>query len=304
MKITDKIHRIRIDFKIGDVNLERFVYMYVLVGKEGIYLIDTGTFGADKTLRNYLEENKECFPNRAVKTIFLTHTHPDHIGGAAEMMKANPGCEIYGSADEQEWVENIDKQFEERSIPNFYDLVSQSVKLTGTIEDDGIFKPENGLTIRIIESKGHSNGSLSFYWEEENALFTGDAIPVAGDIPIYVNMKESFETLEKLKNYPNVNLYLSAWDEIYDSKTGPEKIDAAIRKMKNIENAVREEIKEKDEAETDKAALFKGAAKRLNLEFLIGNPLFIKSVYVTIDEIQNEKQKEKQNNKQNKSGSD
>lgn len=284
MKITDKIHQIRIDFKVGP-ELERFVYMYVLVG-ENVHLIDTGVDGSDQTLREYLKENKIGSPEADVKTILLTHTHPDHIGSAAEIMKYSSGCRIYGSAEEREWVENIDKQFEDRPIPDFYKLINKSARLSGTIKDGDVLKLEDGMTIHVIESKGHSDGSLSFYWAEERALFTGDAIPVAGDIPIFTDRKKSVETLEKLKQYPNVDLYLSAWDDVYDSETAPQKIDAAVDKMEKIKAAVTEEIQKNKDG--DRETVYRAVCKNLNLEGLVQNPLFIRSVFVTMDEVRNE----------------
>ncbi len=284
MKITDKIHQIRIDFKVGP-DLERFVYMYVLVG-ENVHLIDTGVDGSDQTFKDYMEENKIPLSGMGVKTILLTHTHPDHIGSAAEIMKFSPDCRIYGSSEEQEWVENIDKQFEERPIPDFYKLINKSVKLSGTIKDGDVLKLEDGMTIHIVGSGGHSDGSLSFYWAEEKVLFTGDAIPVVGDIPIFVDRKKSVETLEKLKQYPNVDLYLSAWDDVYDSKTAPEKINSAIDKMEKIKAAVIEEIQKKKDGNDE--AVYRAVCQNLKLEGLVQNPLFIKSVKVTINEVQNE----------------
>lgn len=284
MKITDRIHQIRIDFKVGP-DLERFVYMYVLVG-ENVHLVDTGVDGSDQTFKGYLQENKIELRDTGVQTILLTHTHPDHIGAAAEIMKFSPECRIYGSEKEREWVENIDKQFEERPIPDFYKLINKSVKLSGTTKDGDVLELEDGMTIHVIGSEGHSAGSLSFYWAEEKALFTGDAIPVVGDIPIFVDRKKSVETLEKLKQYPNVDLYLSAWDDVYDSKTAPEKIDAAVDNMEKIKAAVIEEL-QKNEGGDDEM-IYRAVCQNLKLEGLVQNPLFIKSVKVTINEVQNE----------------
>lgn len=284
MKITDKIHQIRIDFKVGPT-FKRFVYMYVLVG-DNIHLIDTGVDGAEHKLKEYLKENETAIPAPEIRTILLTHTHPDHIGAAAEIIKNSPKCRIYGSVEEREWVENIDKQFEERPIPNFYDLVSQSVKLSETIKDGDVLKLEDGMTIHVIESKGHSDGSLSFYWAEEKALFTGDAIPVVGDIPIFTDWKKSIETLEKLKQYPNVELYLSAWDDVYDSAAAPDKIDAAIDKMEKIKAAVIEEIQKNKGG--DDEIIYRAVCQNLKSDGLIQNPLFIKSVSSVIHDVRNE----------------
>lgn len=79
MVIKMKVHQLKIDFNVTE-SVKRFVYVYIIEAKY-CYLIDSGVYGCEKRITNYLE-SKGLKPND-VKGIFLTHAHPDHIGSAA-----------------------------------------------------------------------------------------------------------------------------------------------------------------------------------------------------------------------------
>ena len=58
------------------------------------------------------------------------------------------------------------------------------------IDKDIEIQLEDRLSMKILSTPGHSSGSLS-YLVNQKILFSGDAILVKGDIPIYTNVKES-----------------------------------------------------------------------------------------------------------------
>lgn len=51
MKIYDRVHQLRIQFNVTP-EIARYVYVYIIMGKEGCYLVDTGVKGCDKKLGN------------------------------------------------------------------------------------------------------------------------------------------------------------------------------------------------------------------------------------------------------------
>ena len=201
-----RIHQLIIFFHVTP-EIKRYVYVYIIVG-EFCYLIDSGVDGAEEIIANYLKSIGRNLTD--VKGIFLTHAHPDRIGSAAKIREMT-GCKIYASAGESRWISDVDLQFAERPIPNFYTLVNKSVPV------DEI---------------------LNYLLPEERCIFTGDAIPVRGDIPIWIQRDDNRKSLEKLKKLNEVDLFYPAWDETYDREQAMDKIEDAKMLMDEIQRNV------------------------------------------------------------------
>ena len=278
MRMTDTLHRLRIDFTVTET-IRRFVYVYLLVGAR-VHVIDTGVDGTETVVRDYLATLGRT--PKDIATILLTHTHPDHIGAAAAL-KEMSGARLLGSAAERGWVEDIDTQFRDRPIPNFYRLINRSAALDGTLAEGDVLMLEDGMTLRVLEAHGHSHGSQAFYWQEARTLFTGDAIPVPGDIPIYVSAADSLETLMRLGTMSDVDVYLSAWDDPCDRIGVQEKIARARGMIEGIAVASKKAAAMHPHAALDEK--ISAVAGFLGLERLADNPLFRRSVLATFQEM-------------------
>ena len=133
MKITEKIHLLRLDFKINlnsQKQIERFVNSIIIFG-EKITLIDTGTKDSAHHIFSYIKENSRDISD--IEAVILSHSHPDHIGSAAEIKKVT-GCRILAHESEKTWIENIEAQVKERPVPAFFELVDKSVKIDKFLE--------------------------------------------------------------------------------------------------------------------------------------------------------------------------
>jgi len=277
MQIDTKLHRIRVNFIVTQ-EIERFVYLYLIVSND-IHVIDTGVAGAEKIIQEYLKSIGRNIDE--VKSVLLTHSHPDHIG-SAYAIKELSNCDVYACEAEKDWIENIDKQFAERPIPNFYTLLNKSVVVDKVVKDNDVLMLENGITIKIIDTKGHSSGSLSFLWIEQGELFTGDAIPVIGDIPIYVSAYDSIDTLKRLLFVDGVKRYLSSWDDIYNEEIGIEAIKKSLDYLSQINDTVKNIVAN---SEKNMDEIYIRVCHALSLNHLIQNPLFRKSIYANINEM-------------------
>jgi hydroxyacylglutathione hydrolase len=210
MEITKKIHLLRIDFSVQiapDKSLPRFVNSLIIFG-DSITIIDSGVKDSYKLIYDYIEQQKRKIDE--IKTLILSHAHPDHIG-SAKKIKTDTGCKVLGHALEKDWIENIDLQFKLRPVPGFYSLVAEPVELDELLTGGKVLKLDKDIEIRIINTPGHSKGSFSILFQEDSILFTADSIPLANDIPTYDNFRDVKESVQIIRSIKNYTTLLSSW---------------------------------------------------------------------------------------------
>ena len=236
MQITDHVHALKIPFQITDPSgqkIDRFVYAYLIYGQK-IYLIDSGVASSEKIILNYLKATGRS--PQEISTLILTHAHPDHIGAAAAIKRIS-GCTVAAHAAEKAWIEDVDLQAKERPVPGFRSLVGGSVQVDRTLQDGDVLHLESGLTLQVLHTPGHSPGSISLWLAEDGALFSGDAVPIAGDMPIYQDILESVRSIEKLASIPEIKLLLAAWDEPRSGSEAYRIMDEGLQYLQRIHSA-------------------------------------------------------------------
>lgn len=270
MQLNEQVHLIRKEFFVTP-EVKRYINIYLIVGKY-CYLVDSGIAGSHTVIEEYLKSiNREMTD---IKGIFLTHSHPDHIGAAAEIHRQT-NCKIYAPIEELSWIEDIQQQFSERPIPNFYKLLSESVKVSQPLKDGNVIALEDEVEIKALSTKGHSHGSMSYILNDE-VIFTGDAIPLTNDLPIFVDYEKTIKSLDILQNIAGIQFYCPAWDYVYDKN----KLDTVIANSKimlsRLKNAVFQvEIEFPQSPESEK---MQEVYKRADMLRFIGNPLVAKSI--------------------------
>jgi len=242
MKITETIHTFKHSFRLAlgeNQYVDRFVYSYILLGKN-ICLIDTGVRGTAPLLQDYLKQINRS-PGE-ISMVALTHAHPDHIGGCLAIKKASSASFCAHHADKP-WIEDVEKQYQERPILNFFELVEGPVPVSRELKEGDTLLLEEGKTIRVLETPGHSLGSISLFLKEEGALFTGDAVPAAGTIPIYVDPRVSVQSIQKLKKVSGVKYLFSSWHEPISGNQISIAMNEGIRYIEKIDEIVIDLIK-------------------------------------------------------------
>lgn len=276
MKITENVHLIRKEFYVTP-DVKRYVNIYLIVGKY-CYLIDSGVAGSEILIEEYLQSINRKVTD--IKGVFLTHSHPDHAGAAAEL-KRRTDCKIYAPIEEVSWIEDVEKQFHERPIPNFFQLLPESVNVDFAMKDSREIQLEEGLHITALSTTGHSHGSMS-YILNGNVIFTGDAIPVANDLPIFVDYEETIQSLDILKKLSKIQYYCPAWDEVYGKKEADIVIEKSKEMLLRLKNVVLEVEQEFSPISANSHLLeteeLTEILRRAGLLQFAGNPLVIKSI--------------------------
>lgn len=240
MQITPSVdalyHSFRIPIAPG-LFLDRFVYSFIIYGKN-ITLIDTGVAGCEKQIFDTIQAHGRD-PSE-IALIILTHAHPDHIGAAMTIQK-NTGCIIAAHRSEKPWIEDVELQNRERPVPGFSTLVSGPVRVDRELSDGDIIvlDERKDLTIQVLHTPGHSPGSVSLFMPGEGLLFSGDVIPVPGDLPVYDDALPSATSILKIRKHDGIRVLLSAWDEPRENEEAYLQMDKGLLYLQHIHDAVR-----------------------------------------------------------------
>lgn len=201
-RITANVYEI----PLGNVNA-------FLIEDEELTLIDTGTPGsAVKVLHAIRSIGRD--PGD-LRHILLTHSHPDHAGGAAEL-KAQTNAKIYMHEAEADNVRNgftpkpdvpVFTGFINKMMYNLFIKNASGDIAAATVDeliDDGDWLPVAG-GIHTIHVPGHSAGQLAFFLPgQKNVLFAADTaanIIGLGYAIFYEDFQQAKHSLEKLATF-------------------------------------------------------------------------------------------------------
>jgi hydroxyacylglutathione hydrolase len=107
--------------------------------------------------------------NLRVKAIIITHAHIDHIGGA-QKLKALSGAPVYMNSRDQELYDNIDEQAEWLGV-----APPQKTSIDVNAREGDSVKL-GAAEFQVLETPGHTQGSISLLIPAENKLVAGDTL--------------------------------------------------------------------------------------------------------------------------------
>lgn len=105
-----------------------------------------------------------------LKKIVLTHAHVDHIAGLEEVRKSHPEAAVYMS--------RIDAPYMKDPAKNLSYMLPEKV----VCSDADVYVKEgdhitlDSMDFKVLETPGHTPGSISLYAEKEKLVFTGDSL--------------------------------------------------------------------------------------------------------------------------------
>jgi hydroxyacylglutathione hydrolase len=176
------------------------VYVLKMAGK--VIQVDSGMKGSAKKIIEYYS-NKKIKPD----IVLITHYHLDHIGGL-KIVKDMYNPEIYASAVEIPMIEGKQNYPKPGSLGAriLFSMVRppkiQGVKATEDLKIEGL---------KVIDSPGHTPGSVSYFLEPERMMFIGDAASsVNGSLVINekysLNLEDARRTLDKIRTFSPITV--------------------------------------------------------------------------------------------------
>ncbi len=103
-----------------------------------------------------------------LRAVLLTHGHFDHVLAVSAVKEAYPGAEVLMGERERPMAENEDLN---SGFPGQHCSYAVDRYLAGGEEISLA-----GVTLRVLETPGHTAGSVCYYAEELGVLFAGDTL--------------------------------------------------------------------------------------------------------------------------------
>ena len=238
MQTSRLIYPLRIPFQVkspAGVIFDRFVYMFIIFGRE-ITLIDTGVASSEGMIYDYIR--KKGRRPEEISRIILTHSHTDHIGAARAIQEVT-GCSVGAHRDEVSWIEDVDLQARERPVPGFHTLVGGSVHVDRVLGDGDLVDVGDDIVLEILSCPGHSPGSISLNSRKDHVLFSGDAILVPGDLPVYDDVAASVRSVQKMSDIPGITRLFSSWDDPQEGRCGYQRMAEGLSYIQRVYDTVR-----------------------------------------------------------------
>ncbi len=104
-----------------------------------------------------------------VKSIVITHAHIDHVAGAHKL-RALTGAPVYMNERDRELLDALDMQ------ANWLGVEPPPKTEVDTAAQDGTVLQLGKAEFQILETPGHTQGSVSVWIPEENKLVAGDTL--------------------------------------------------------------------------------------------------------------------------------
>jgi glyoxylase-like metal-dependent hydrolase (beta-lactamase superfamily II)/8-oxo-dGTP pyrophosphatase MutT (NUDIX family) len=201
---------------------------YVIYTSKEILVVDPGSPYEDEQLALARFIDELVSEERTVRTIVLTHLHPDHVGGVNALVSHLQGRAIVAAHRETADV-----------LPD--------IRIEQLIGDGDVLtlEGEPAISLRSLHTPGHARGHLCFHDDARGILLTGDNIVGLGSVlidPPEGNMSDYLTSLQRMRDLQGLKVLFGGHGP--PMANAYEKIEEYIRhrleREKNILAAVQQ----------------------------------------------------------------
>ncbi|MEM3703422.1 MAG: MBL fold metallo-hydrolase [Candidatus Bathyarchaeia archaeon] len=300
MSVTKiKEHIYMVDVEAAGV--QNFVASYVLLG-ENVAIVETGPASSALNLIRGLEELNIKPEN--VSYIAISHIHLDHGGGVGTLIKYFPKAKVIVHKRGAPHLVNPQKLWQQSKtalgiIAEIYGKPEPVPMKRIIVAEDGMtLNIGNGVMLRVVETLGHASHHLSYYEQQTNGIFTGDAAGVylsgidviVPTTPSPFRLDIALTSLDKLANLGPSILYYTHFGK---TNNALEKIQVYAKQLKLWANIARQSLENGDDleiiskriAENDDA--IKRAEKYIRAHRILGETVLRESVRGVVEFVKN-----------------
>lgn len=186
----------------------------LITGSEKTFVYDAGMAYCGTRL---VENIKEELGERSLDGVLLSHTHYDHVGGIPALRREWPKLNVYGSAygkavlqrqgalDTIRKLSHVARESFSKDDTEQISYRDEDMRVD-TVVGEGSIIPLGDDRIIVLETKGHTHCSLSFYLEqasillasESTGVFRGDRTIRAAVMTSYLDAEASIKACRKL----------------------------------------------------------------------------------------------------------
>lgn len=185
---------------------------YIAVYPDKLLLLDSGCRCDVDNILTYITEVLER-PVAQLKTVMVTHMHPDHAGGA-ELLKQKTGCLIVSAKSKKAWYQGILGRLSHlNDLGLTYYVASRQGKSVANVWYNPILKVDvevqDGDPIpsfedwTVLETPGHTDRDLSLWHAQTKQAYTADLILIIRDkfvSPYLITLPHAYRaSLNKVK---------------------------------------------------------------------------------------------------------
>jgi glyoxylase-like metal-dependent hydrolase (beta-lactamase superfamily II) len=150
---------------------------FLLDGDDGYTLVDVGWASAPDRIEAALAQRRRRLSD--IRRIVLTHAHPDHVKGAAELV-ARTGAHLFVHEADAGWLASgrVPPAGRSGAAGRLLDRIPllhwTPVTADVLLRDGDSVAGAGGL--RVIHTPGHTPGHIVLHYEPGNTLLAGDAL--------------------------------------------------------------------------------------------------------------------------------